>query len=531
MIPPELELEINSSIVVGDPSQYLTPQQFGAKGDGSTDDTQAFRKLFKAAYDDSSISVGWRHAKSIFIPSGLYIINGTVIDENSDIRFAMFDVSGAGRESTTIQFNGDVLFDNQTHDDPDDPNKDRRPIFGFTTFRNIGFNGTDKNTFMNIRDSVKMVDGVNVGVNDGVQRLQFISCTFGHCNKILNTIDSTIMLSEITFAYCKIASCGTVNNPCKLFVLNCPQSVNWRFIYTDMESFHGDAFYYMKGTSISLLGGSIIPLSGSVFNFDLYTAEKTDTAGPSNSPHVLCINSRFEIRDESSLIKSASYYGNTTKALFKACGFGTASNNSPNFLSINGGLNVNFEECYGCDRIRLSGNVTKNGWLVPKLTFTKCPDLNLEYLIKNANIKNEQPGLTKNNLHVKVDNSYDFFIVDNDYFHTISELEECRQTVKLSEYDTVGLSNGKTFKTKPYGYVKYVELTVIHNDNYGDDYPVTITLYDNGKKISEPTKLTFEANRTYKIEVNDYVDELQAVFTHSNSKNPNIDMNMEIIKY
>ena len=531
LIPPELELEINSSIVVGDPSQYLTPQQFGAKGDGHTDDTQAFRQLFKAAYDASSVTVGWRHAKSIFIPSGLYIIKGTVIDENSDIRYAMFDITGAGRENTTIQFNGDVLFDNQTHDDPDDPKKDRSPIFSFTTFRNIGFIGNEKNTFMNIRDSYKIVDGVNVGVDDGVQRLQFISCSFEHFNKIINSIESTIMLSEMTFAFCKIASCGTTSNPCQLFVLNCPQGVNWRFIYTDIESFNGDAFYYMKGMNLSILGGSIIPFSGSVFNLDLYNSEKAATVGSTNAPHIHCINSRFEIRDESSLIKTSVYYGNVAKAIFNGCCFGTIANNSPNFLVINGGLNASFDECFGCERIRINGNVTKNGWLVPKLTFTRCPDLNLEYLIQNTNIINEQPGLTKNNCHVKVDNSYDFYIVDNTYLHTLSELEECRQVVKLSDYDTVGLSDGKTITTKPYGYVKYVELTVIGNDTYGDKYPVTLTLYDNGKKISEPTQLTFEANKTYKIEVNDYVDELQAVFTHSNSKNPNIDMSMEIIKY
>ena len=112
-----------------DAIDYLTPQMFDAKGDGKTDDTEAFRKLFKAAYDQgfntkTGADPGWRHCKAIYIPSGKYIIKGAVLSPEYSFPTApMFEVSGAGREATTINFIGsDVLFDNQN-------------VFGFTTFR------------------------------------------------------------------------------------------------------------------------------------------------------------------------------------------------------------------------------------------------------------------------------------------------------------------------------------------------------------------------------------------------------------
>ena len=94
---------------------YLTPQQFGAVENDTNPDTIAFRKLFQAAYNNAfNPGPGWTHAKAIYIPSGKYIIDGPIIDYHSDMRFAMFEVCGSGRESTQILFTGDgVLFDDQ----------------------------------------------------------------------------------------------------------------------------------------------------------------------------------------------------------------------------------------------------------------------------------------------------------------------------------------------------------------------------------------------------------------------------------
>ena len=536
-----MDLEANTTVFSGDPKDYLTPQDFGAKGDGITNDTEAFKKMFQAAYDAAPPSSSWIHAKSIFIPSGSYLITDTLIDEKSNMRYAMFEVNGAGRESTTIKFTAKVLFDNQVQDRSDET-KDK-PIFSFTTFRGIEFDGNNTNTFMNVND--------NPASLDGAQRLQFISCSFQHCNRIINCVESRLMLSEITFAYCKIANCGTEQTPCKLFILTCPQAVNWRFIYTDIEAFRGDAFYYAKGTSISIVGGSIIPLSGNVFNLDLDPQEKAATAGPSNAPHVLCIGARFEIRNASTLLRTTAFSRNTAVASFKYCNLGTSSNNSNNYLVLNGAINASFENCYECGNLKINGNFYTEGLITPKLRFTNCGDLNVKNIFKYAAVTDAKDGLGQNNCHITIDDTYDFYLINNknynpndpnspkgDYFHTITELSECTQTVKLDESDYVTLNNGKSFKTNPYGFVEYVEVTVPKDDTYANKPPVTLTLFDSGRltdnkptRLGNPIQISFDSSAVYRIDVFDYVDELQAVFTHSMPSDPHVTMNMKIVKY
>jgi hypothetical protein len=60
---------------------YVTPQMFGAVGDGVTDDTEAFQKL---------------DGKSVFIPEGTYIVSKCVYGPNTCIR-------GAGKHKTIIK--------------------------------------------------------------------------------------------------------------------------------------------------------------------------------------------------------------------------------------------------------------------------------------------------------------------------------------------------------------------------------------------------------------------------------------------
>ena len=519
-----------------DAIDYLTPQDFNAKGDGTTDDTEAFRKLFKAAYDqgfDSNPGAenpGWRHCKSIFIPAGKYIIKGTVIGTESNFATPpMFEVSGAGREATTIKFLGNgVLFDNQN-------------VFGFTTFRDIEFSGNDSNNvLMNFKNKT----------NSGhAQRLQFISCSFVEWKTIINTMWSDQMLSEVTFAYCKIASCGYINKPCKLFVLDCAQAVNWRFDFTDIEGFNGDVFYYKQGASICLIGGSVIPTSGNIFNFELEDGSNTWTAGPNNAHHALCYGTRFELKKnqggntekDSTLATSKATLHDTASIMLDCCGFSTLDNDTSQFLIFNGALNVDFRDCKGLHQMNICGDVTRNGWIMPKMTFTNCNDLNIDYLVKNSKLVNTQgANFVKNYVRVMVDNSFDFYLGNKQYIKTVDGLNECRQVVDLGsinkdsgepdEYNFIELKNGKTVTTNPYGYVKYAEITVPENTKYGDNYPVTVSIYNGNTKVGE-TVIKFGSNKTYKIDLNVYSDDFKIVFSHSHTIVPEVAMNFELIKY
>ena len=513
----------------------LTPQDFGAVGDGKADDTEAFRKMFAESVGQSYTvgKSGWRYCQTIFIPSGHYKITGAVFDENivptngKPLQYCMFEIYGAGRESTLIDFSGSVLFDAQT--------SKGKTLFAFTTIRDIYFRGNNNNTFMTMT-------AVN---NDGQQRMQFFSCGFGGFHTILDCLKSSVMLSEITFAYCKIANCGSADNKCELFVLTNPQSVNWRFDNTDIESFIGDAFLFTTGTGITINNGSIIPGDGGcVFNFDI---KDQNNLGAGNAPQVLVIGARFEIHPGKTLLKTNSNSSQLPKVTFQYCNVNAAAENgkiSSDWIVVRGGMDVVFDTCYKCTFARFNVNVPQNAYIQPKVKFINCPDMNVNRIVSESTVKTVNGGLAKNNLHITIDSKYDFYLTgeSDHYYHTTSDLMTCRQLVNInsdndSDYDTTSIKNGKTLTAKPYGYVEYVEITVPKNTTW-KSYPVNVTLYDGTKKISDTVKIDFSEGHTYQIPIknfsssedNNWVNELNIKFTHSYSKDPNVSMNITIVK-
>lgn len=517
----------------------LTPQDFGAYGDGIHDDTQAFREMFAAAATKPYTTyLGWKHCQAIYIPSGKYVISGPIVDGNlkdedgKPLEFCMFEVTGSGRESSSIMFTGDVLFESR--------NSAKRTIFAFTTFRDIGFSGNDSNTFMTMCQ----------GTTDGTQRMQFISCRFEHFHHILFCEKSYVMLSEITFAYCRIADCGKANNHCELFVLNDSMSVDWRFVETDMEGLYGSAFLYESGASVNIHGGSYISNQGALFDFDFDTTEKASTAGASNSPHLLCEAAHFEMKTgekdwNATLLRSNCVTEGFPNVIFRSCKMGTTANRPAHYLELDGSANILFDSCFDCEHLKVHYDMKKAITVKPHLTFKNCVDVSPENLIKESTIEintektqngnisvNGDSWSETNNVRVTIDNSYDFYLFNskgtNTYVHTVVGLNKCEQQVNVGSgaNGLSTLSNGKTIKNfKPFGYVESVNITI--PDYQGGE--VTVTLYDNGKQIGQ-TKLK-KGTSSYSIKVGAYVDNPEIKFTHSLSSSPQVKMNISISKY
>lgn len=556
--PEPTQMTSEEAIAAG----FLTPQQFKEPGDA--DDTNAFKRMFEAACakeNSFTMEYEYKKCKAIFIPSGEYVITDTIIESNSStVQTCAFEVFGAGRESTVIHFrgNGKVMFDDTTY------NVGGPIPFAFTTFHDICFNSDNLSTFMNVKDNRSGTSGVeeNPLSSNGVQRMQFISCSFLHWKTIINTVRSFHMLSEFTFAFCRIENCGTEKtNPktnCELFILNDPESVNWRFICTDIEGIVGTVFHYKTGIGLCLIGGSVIIENGTAFDFDIY--DEDDTAGQANSPHLHCMGTRFEIKAyqtkpadaHSTLLRTKTQFRDKPNVVFDTCTFSSASgdNQSWRFLDINGGANVLFENCYDLSGLSLTGDFSTGGLINPCLRFINCPSFSPErFLERCTNMKQAQN--VQNECHVIVDDTYDFYVkvgsdgkgsYDN---RTITGLHECRQDVKLTEYSTATMTNGKTFPykkdfqtgvvtvtpVKPYGLVKYVELTVLKNEAYKNYSPITLTFYDKDKQIGEPVELSYTTTQTHMIVINDFVDELTFKVSHSNSTSPELSINMTVVKY
>ena len=521
----------------------LTPQMFGANGNDDKDDTQAFRKMFTAAVENSYTqgSLGWQHCQAIYIPSGKYYISGAVFDDKIKpsngklLQYCMFEVTGSGRESTTIVFSGDVMFESKTSKD--------HPLFAFTTFKDVGFRGNDKNTFMTM----------TVTNGDGTQRMQFLSCLFEDFKSILYCYKSNNMLSEMTFAYCKIANCGSDSEKCQMFVMNNPEAVNWRFDYTDIEGFNGVAFLWKTGAAVEIHGGSIIPdpkKNGCVFNFDIDSGDEQAKSGmgAGNAPQLLVLGARFEIHPGQTLLKTNNNSYEFPKVVFKNSNINSAAAKnkdgtyyvSQDWMVIRGCVDATFEGCYKCSYCRFNVDCSSyTNYIKPRVKFINCPEMSVEGIATlSANVKTIKGDMAKNNLRITVDDTYDFYLTGEGdrYYHTVSDLKECRQNVKIcngtDDYDKTTISDGKTLTAKPYGYVEYVEITVPANETW-KAYPVTVTLYDGTTKISDPVKIDFGTSNTYKIKVKDnlnYVNELGIKFGNQNSKNPVVNMNIEIVK-
>ncbi len=97
-------------------SGYINVKDFGAKGDGITDDTEALRQVFGRNKEDSGGAI-----RSIYIPNGTYLISNTLEwgDKKKDVR-------GQSRDGVIIK-----LKDNcPGFDDPNNPQKVLQIEFG-----------------------------------------------------------------------------------------------------------------------------------------------------------------------------------------------------------------------------------------------------------------------------------------------------------------------------------------------------------------------------------------------------------------
>ena len=265
------------------PEGWVNVKDFGAKGDGVTDDTQAIQDAILYAYNLSQGMVvggeGRGFSPTIYFPNGRFRIAQPNILFQGCLQ-GRFNITGSGRDATILYYDvpstvdGEyMIYDNN--------------IFGFTTFSDLSFDSANSNG-----NFFYMYSGAPY---HAPQSLYFFNVGFYNFNNLFR-IEGTTMDSEIRFVLCKIRGfSGTA------FYMNNPQGANWTFLATDIETFSGTVFYLLKGFSVKYITGSIIPSVAGATIIKIPSTANSDYFSVANTP-MYFRGVEFEIRPDTILI-------------------------------------------------------------------------------------------------------------------------------------------------------------------------------------------------------------------------------------
>lgn len=267
------------SMIEGAPVNVL---DYGATGNGVTDDSDAIEAAILAAYNQATLDTGLRRGAVVFFPKGQYrIAQSSKLFSSIPSAVggaASFHFFGEGaNDSYSSNIGASVLvFDPPTSATTEYMINNNDKI-AWSRFENLGFVSANGGTFW------------NGPTGAGVQSFEFRSCGFRLFTDIFN-IGGGTNNSEWSFFQCKFN-----NFSGKAFYLNNEQAVNWRFYGCDAEVFSGILFEYNKGANVVWHSGSIIPTASTARIVKVPSS--ASGIGINNSPNLTFQSVRFEMRD------------------------------------------------------------------------------------------------------------------------------------------------------------------------------------------------------------------------------------------
>lgn len=490
----------------------INVKSFGAIGDGVVDDTIAFEQAIDKALSLAT-GIGWKSVPKIFIPRGTYLITRALIADEK-YKGCKFIFEGEGRTNTYIMVGEgcSVLF----------PNDD---IFGFTDFSNMSFAGADNTqTFMRNLS----------GRTNLAQSVRFFNCGFSKFHTVMELgvatgADVGKMASETTFSECKITSCGNADNPCEMFVLNNPQSVNTRFIATDIESFVGVLFKYLQGTSVCIYQGSIIAMSGSeiVNGLDL----SGSTSGAGNQPSLTVYGARFELRGDVKLINHTAK-GKLVLS-FNECGMGCYNLDDgvkPIVIGGDAQAEIYFSKCKNvgtmfCEFVNINSAGLRDS-IKSSVIFEHC-NLNVKNFLENTTF-----SYTSSNGYVAMP----VVMIDGVTYNLHETMRKApmgdwltvKERVLLNGSDRLGIPLGNSTTEKTYTadincFVRSITFQNIGNDTWKwyPDKLITCELYEGETLLGTISGVSVKAG-TATVTLDKYVGTLTAKTKtdFTDSKNP-----------
>lgn len=341
--------------------KVMNVKYYGAKGDGVTDDSDAFIKCL-AAIENAIVAnpaqkvVGDANRRGRMImevPEGCYVITKpeALMRSSYTMRTVGFEIKGSSRGITQIYYkntavNRYLLYNNDA--------------WLHVTFRDIEFTSNNSNNnFMRSTSS------------GGSQNYTFERCTWdGSWNYVLHLtgLDNN---SEISWYHCNYY--GTIKKGVYVPAVNgSDQFLNYNFFACNFEVGEGDFLHFEKGGNISVWGGSMIHsgANGGTF-FRLY-----GNAHSYGVQRFLCIGTRFELRNVNSNLIDCVW--NEGAVSFINCDMSSstylvpATNINSSFTSSNQKMpSIKFDNCMLMGKHEYIYNV--NSWNFPhNVTYQNC---------------------------------------------------------------------------------------------------------------------------------------------------------------
>lgn len=234
----------------GEDPNILNPKNYGAKGDGTTADDQAYADWFvdlvAGARNDFDPYGDYRLTKSGTVPPGTYLINGngkllgdvvsnyssglTIEGKGPDVTQFVFNPSGA---NGFMMYNNDRLY---------------HITFVGCTFFVTGTNAATATLFKSVS-------------NGHAQSYNFINCIFAGVSKYGLALSGSNNNSEMKFTDCKFL----MSHPSGAFLFSptvgaggSDQFLNYQFTDCDIEYSVGDFVQLATGGCVNISGGSLI---------------------------------------------------------------------------------------------------------------------------------------------------------------------------------------------------------------------------------------------------------------------------------